>query len=74
MVMWLPLGKHSVWWDVMSLTAAASLIEMAVTGKGTTVGRGTTSQWRVAQSLRPIFGVIGLGLLVFVIVDFMKRF
>jgi len=71
--MWLPLGKYSVWLDVMGLAAAASLIEMALTGKGTTVGRGTTSQWRVAQSLRPIFGVIGVGLLVFAIVDFVKK-
>ena len=69
-----PSNSHSVWLDIFGLTVAVTLLEAAVRGVGTTYGRGRTSQWRVAPWLRPVLAVVGLGLLLLVFIDFLRRF
>ena len=64
---------YSVWRDVLGLTMAVTLLEAALVGYGTTVGHGRRSYWRVAPWLRPIFGLIGCGLLGIVVVDFLRH-
>ena len=61
------------WLDIICLFAAFSLIEGAITGTGTTHGRGRRFYWPVAAWLRPIFAVGGFGLLAFALIDFFKK-
>ncbi len=57
------------WLDVMSLVVAATLLEAAVTGRGTTRGR----RWQVAPWLQPIFAVVGFVVLAFGLTDLFRR-
>jgi hypothetical protein len=68
------MGSDSVWLDIIGLAAAVSLLEAAIFGKGRTHGRGRISYWPVAFWLRPILGIVGLGLLAVVAVHFLKSF
>jgi hypothetical protein len=63
-----------IWLDVIGLTTAVSFLEAALAGRGRTVAHGRTSYWHVAPWLRPILGIVGLGLLGLVVVDFLRRF
>ena len=64
------LPSNMVWLDIICLVVAVTLLEDAVTGRGTTRGR----HWPVSLRLRPLFGIVGFGLLAFVVVDFLRRF
>jgi hypothetical protein len=64
------LPSERVWLDIICLAIAVTLLEGAVTGRGTTRGR----PWPVSLRLRPLFAVVGFGLLAFAIVDFFRRF
>jgi len=64
---------YSVWRDILGLTMAVTLLEAALAGQGTTVGHGRRSHWRIAPWSRPIFGVIGCGLLGIVVADFLRH-
>jgi hypothetical protein len=59
-----------VWLDIICLAVAVTLLESAVTGRGTTRGR----QWGLSLRLRPLFAIVGFALLAFVVVDFLRRF
>ena len=61
--------SNGVWLDIICLAVAVTLLEGAVTGRGTTRGR----HWPVSLRLRPLFGIVGFGLLAFVVVDFFRR-
>jgi hypothetical protein len=63
-----------VWLDIIGLVTAVTLIEAALAGKGRTVAHGRLSYWQVAPWLRPILGIVGLGLLGFVVVHFLRTF
>ncbi len=60
-----------LWLEIIALALAVSLLEGAVTGK--LKGR-RGGHWPVPLRLRPLFGVIGFGLVTFVLVDFLRRF
>jgi len=45
------------WMDSMCLAVAITLLGGAITGRGTTHGRGGSHRWPVAAWLRPIFAV-----------------
>jgi hypothetical protein len=60
----------TTWLDVICLALSVGLLEGALTGKGTTHGRGGKLVWPVPLWLRPIFAVVGFALLTFAIVDF----
>ena len=61
------------WLDLMCLVVAITLLQGAITGKGTTHGRGGSHQWPVAGWLRPIFSVIGFVLFVFALTDLFRK-
>ena len=67
-------GSGIVWLDIIGLVTAVSMLEAAFTGRGRTVLRGHVNYWQVAQWLRPILGIVGLGLLGFVAVHFLRTF
>lgn len=64
------LSSNMVWLDIICLAVAVTLLEGALTGRGTTRGR----HWPVSPRLRPLFAIVGFGLLAFVVVDFLRRF
>jgi hypothetical protein len=64
----------SIWLDVVGLVTAVTFLEAAFTGKGRTISRGHASFWQVAPWLRPVLGIVGLGLLSLVLVNFLRRF
>jgi hypothetical protein len=64
------LSLLSPWLDIMCLGIAATLLEGAVTGRGTTRGR----HWPVATWLRPIFAVVGFLIFAFGLTDLFRRF
>jgi hypothetical protein len=64
------LPSNIVWLDIICLAVAVTLLEGAVTGRGTTRGR----HWPVSLRLRPLFAIVGFGLLAFAIADFFRRF
>ena len=64
----------SIWLDVVGLVTAVTFLEAALTGRGRTVSRGHASFWQVAPWLRPVLGIVGLGLLSLVLVNFFRRF
>jgi hypothetical protein len=66
--------SHSIWLDIVGLTIAVTLLEAAFHGRGRTVAHGRASYWQVAPWLRPVLGVVGLGLLGLVLVSFLGRF
>ena len=68
----LPL-LDKAWLDIVCLALSVGLLEGALTGRGTTHGRGGRIYWPVAPWLRPIFGIVGFGLLAFVLVDFFRK-
>ena len=61
------------WLDFVGLAIAVTLLESAITGVGVTVLKGHRNNWRVAPRFRPILGLAGLGLLLFVTADFLTR-
>jgi hypothetical protein len=65
--------QNKVWVDILCLATSVTLLEGALTGKGTTHGRGGKMYWPVALWLRPIFAITGFGLLAFAIVDFFRK-
>ena len=65
---------HSIWLDIVCLALAVTFLEAAFYGRGRTVLRGHVNYWHVAPWLRPVLGIIGLGLLGFVLVNFLRRF
>jgi hypothetical protein len=79
---WMIVGVHFrwpwtsdiVWLDVIGLVTAVSMLEAAIAGRGRTVAHGRVSYWQVAPWLRPILGIVGLGLLGFVVVHFLRTF
>jgi hypothetical protein len=64
------LPSNIVWLDIICLAVAVTLLEGAVTGRGTTRGR----HWPVYLRLRPLFAIVGFALLAFVVVDVLRRF
>lgn len=63
--------SNTVWLEIIALALAVSLLEGAVTGKL----RGRRGgHWPVPLRLRPLFGVVGFGLVTFVLVDVFLRF
>jgi len=65
--------RENVQVDILCLATSWSLIEGALTGKGTTHGRGGKIYWPVALWLRPIFAIAGFGLLAFALIDFFRK-
>jgi hypothetical protein len=65
--------QNNVWVDILCLGASVTLTEGALTGKGTTHGRGGKLYWPVALWLRPIFAIAGFGLLAFALIDFFRK-
>jgi hypothetical protein len=64
-----PVGS-SRWIDIFALIAAVTCLETALTGRL----RSRRSFWNVKPSwLRPVFGIIGLALLGFLVPDFLSR-
>jgi hypothetical protein len=61
------------WLDLLSLAAAFTLFEGAITGRGRTYGRGRVFSWPVRSWLRPIFAIVGFGLLGFALIDLIGR-
>ena len=57
----------------MCLGASLTLIEGALTGKGTTHGRGGKLHWPVHLWLRPVFAFAGFGLRAFALFDFFRK-
>jgi hypothetical protein len=57
------------WLDIMCLAIAITLLEGAVTGRGTTRGR----HWPVAAWLRPIFAIFDFAALAFGLTDLFRR-
>jgi hypothetical protein len=68
------ISGHSIWLDIIGLTIAVTLLEAAFYGRGRTVAHGRESYWQVAPWLRPLLGIVGLGLLGLVLVSFLGRF
>jgi len=64
----------SIWLDVVGLATAVTFLEAALTGRGRTVARGHASFWQAAPWLRLVLGIVGLGLLGLVLVNFLRRF
>ena len=64
------LPSNMVLLDIICLAVAVTLLEGAVTGRGTTRGR----YWPVSPRLRPLFAIVGFGLLAFVVFDLIRRF
>jgi hypothetical protein len=63
-----------MWIDIVCLAVSVGLFEGALTGKGTSVGRGGRRvYWSVAPWLRPIFAIVGFGLFAFVLIDFFRK-
>jgi hypothetical protein len=58
------------WLDIMCLAIAATLLEGAVTGRGTTRGR----HWPMVTWMRPIFAIVGFAALAFGLTDLFRRF
>jgi hypothetical protein len=58
-----------VWLDIMCLAIAITLLEGAITGRGTTRGR----HWPVAAWLRPTFAIVGFVALAFGLTDLFRR-
>jgi hypothetical protein len=61
------------WLDLVCLAAAITLLEGAITGRGTTHGRGRSHQWPVVAWLRPIFAIVGFILFAFGLTDLFRR-
>ena len=74
MALLVPTSSHSIWLDIVGLTIGVTLLEAALYGRGRTVAHGRASYWQVAPWLRPVLGVVGLGLLGLVLVSFLGRF
>ena len=60
-----------MWLDIIGLALAVSLLEAAILDRGRTHGKGRLRYWRVAPWLRPILGMVVLGL---VVVHFLRTF
>jgi hypothetical protein len=69
-----PWSSDSVWLDIVGLALAVTFLEAAFYGRGRTVLRGHVNYWHVTPWLRPILGIVGFGLLGFVVVHFLRRF
>ena len=74
MGLWMPNSGHSMWLDIVGLALAVTFLEASFFGRGRTVLRGHVNYWQVAPWLRPVLAIVGLGLLGFVLVDFLRRF
>jgi hypothetical protein len=60
-----------LWLEIIGLALGVSLMESAVTGK---MRKPRTHRyWPVPLRLRPVFGVVGFGLMAFSIVDFFQQ-
>ena len=60
-----------LWLEIIGLVLAVSLMESAVTGK---MRKARTHRyWPVPLRLRPVFGIVGFGLLGLALVDFFQR-
>jgi len=70
----LSIGRDIAWLDIIGLVTAVSMLEAALAGRGRTVAHGRMSYWQVAPWLRPILGIVGLGLLGFAVVHFLRMF
>jgi hypothetical protein len=60
-----------LWLEIIGLVLGVSLMESAVTGKMRKAR--THRDWPVPLRLRPVFGIVGFGLLGFALVDFFQR-
>ena len=67
-------NSQPIWWDILGLATAVTLLEAALAGRGRTIAHGRASYWQVAPWLRPILGIVGVGLLGLVVVSFLRRF
>jgi len=65
--------SNATWLDIVCLTMSVAFLEMALTGKGRTHGRGAAHYFPVVPWLRPILGIVGFGLFAFVLVHFFSR-
>jgi hypothetical protein len=60
-----------LWLEIIGLALGVSVMESAVTGK---MRKSRTHRyWPVPLRLRPVFGVVGFGLMAFSLVDFFQR-
>jgi hypothetical protein len=66
----MPIPSNVVWLEIIALAFGVSLMKGAVTGKL----RGRFRYWPVPFRLRPVFGVVGFGLMAYALVDFFRRF
>ena len=65
--------SNRLWLEIIGLALGVSLLESAVTGK-LRKARSQFRYWPVPLRLRPVFGVLGLGLVAFALIDFFQRF
>lgn len=64
--------SNRLWLEIIGLALGVSLLEGAVTGKMRK--HRTHRYWPVPLRLRPVFGVVGFGLMASALVDFFWRF
>jgi len=67
----MPILSNRIWIEIIAIALAISLLEGAVTG-GLRGRRG--GHWPVPMRLRPLFGIVGFGVVAFVLVDVIRRF
>jgi hypothetical protein len=63
--------SNRLWVEIIGLALGVSLLESAVTGKMRKPR--THRHWPVPLRLRPVFGVVGFGLMAYALVDFFWR-
>jgi len=64
--------SNRLWLEIIGLALGVSLLESAVVGK---MRKPRTHRyWPVPLRLRPVFGIVGLGLTALALVDFFQRF
>lgn len=63
--------SERLWLEIIVLALGVSLLEGAVMGK---MRKPRTHRyWPVPLRLRPVFGIVGFGLMAFALVDFFQR-
>jgi len=65
--------SNRLWLEIIGLALGVSLLEGAVTGK-LRKPRSRFRHWPVPLPVRPVFGVVGFGLVAFALIDFFQRF
>jgi hypothetical protein len=68
----MPMLSNRLWPEIMGVSIGVSLLKAAVIGK-LHKGRSQCRYWPVPFRLRPIFGILGFGLVAFALIDFFEQ-